>query len=79
MGRGKLGHYKNVTPAFAWCFMGGPGAHMAQLGISDYAWPRVLWEMALDRKGRGEYAYVALGSNEAAWAQNRRAATVTVN
>jgi hypothetical protein len=63
MGRGKLGSFKNVTPQFAWAFLGGSGQRITQ--FDGYAWPRVLWEMALDRKGRGEYAYVARGPNEA--------------
>ena len=65
MGRGIPGSAKNMIPSFTWCLLGGDSQHMADFGLSDYQWPRVLWEMALDRKGRGEYVYVGRKPNEA--------------
>ena len=65
MCRGIPGSAKNMIPNFTWCFLGGDGELMAEMGLSDYQWPRVLWEMALDRKGRGEYAFVGRKPNEA--------------
>jgi hypothetical protein len=32
--------------------------------FSDYAWPRQVWEMMLDRRGKGEYAYASRKPNE---------------
>jgi len=42
--------------------MGGPGNFYA---LSDYQWPRQVWEMLLARPAMGEYAYVARKPNEA--------------
>ena len=43
-------------------YMGG--AQCGDIPMGDYEWPRAVWEMALDRKGRGEYAYVSRRPNE---------------
>jgi hypothetical protein len=32
--------------------------------FSDYQWPRQVWEMMLDRRGKGEYAYASRKPNE---------------
>jgi hypothetical protein len=57
-----------VMGKMAWFYLGGDGMvnkeAINQLAMSDYKWPRFLWEMALDRKGRGEYAYVSRKPNE---------------
>jgi hypothetical protein len=46
--------------------LGGPGSGSSgyfQL-LSDYQWPRAVWEMMLDRRGKGEYAYLSRKPNE---------------
>ena len=43
-------------------FMGGPINFMYL--FSDYQWPRQVWEMMLDRKGKGEYAFLSRKPNE---------------
>ena len=45
--------------------MGGPGSDWSLSLDADYQWPREVWEMALDRKGRGEYAYISRKPHEA--------------
>lgn len=48
-------------------YLGGPGCtefNYAQQLISDYEWPEVLWELALDRQGLGSFEYVARGVGE---------------
>ena len=48
-------------------YLGGPGcteSNYAQQLISDYEWPEVLWELALDRQGRRSFEYVARGVGE---------------
>lgn len=51
-----------------WFYLGGHGltdpVDVGAFGLGDYRWPRALWEMALDRKGRGEYAYASRVPNE---------------
>jgi hypothetical protein len=46
--------------------LGGPGNSgpgYFQL-FSDYTWPRQVWEMMLDRRGKGEYVYLSRKPNE---------------
>jgi len=58
-----------VMGKMAWFYLGGHGmvneGAISPLAISDYKWPRIIWEMALDRQGRGEYAFVSRKPNEA--------------
>jgi hypothetical protein len=58
--------------------MGGPGSDWNLSLDSDYQWPRVVWEMALDRKSRGEYAYVSRKPHEARDESPRPEGTGTV-
>ena len=46
--------------------LGGPGSpsHAYFQLFSDYEWPRAIWELMLDRRGKGEYAYVSRKPNE---------------
>lgn len=44
--------------------MGGPGRG-SPYALSDYQWPRPVWEMLLARPAMGEYTYVARKPNEA--------------
>ncbi|MBM4087533.1 MAG: hypothetical protein FJ272_22310 [Planctomycetes bacterium] len=56
----------NVGPGrmgvMAQSFMGAPMNLMYI--FSDYEWPRQVWEMMLDRKGKREYAYLSRKPNE---------------
>ena len=56
----------NVGPGrmgpMAQSFMGGPLNMM--YAFSDYEWPRQVWELVLDRQGKGEFAYVSRKPNE---------------
>jgi hypothetical protein len=54
-GAGRLGN-------MAQYFMGGPC--WLKYAFSDYQWPRELWELVLDRRGKGEYAFVSRKPNE---------------
>lgn len=41
-------------------YLGGPGSagHFSYFPlVGDYQWPEVIWRMALDREGKGEYVY----------------------
>ena len=48
-------------------YLGGEGKtsfNYPQQILSDYAWPRVVWELALDRKGLKSFAYISRGIGE---------------
>ena len=48
-------------------YLGGEGKtsfNYPQQLLSDYAWPRIVWELALDRKGLGSFAYLSRGIGE---------------
>jgi len=45
-------------------YMGSEAEVPLALLLSDYQWPRAVWEMALDRQGKGEYAYVSRNPDE---------------
>ncbi|MDP6040482.1 MAG: hypothetical protein QGG64_18180, partial [Candidatus Latescibacteria bacterium] len=48
-------------------YLGGEGKtsfNYPQQLLSDYAWPRIVWELALDRKGLGSFAYISRGIGE---------------
>jgi len=48
-------------------YLGGVGKtsfNYTQQILSDYAWPRIVWELALDREGLGSFAYVSRGIGE---------------
>ena len=63
---GIVGGYDSMTD-FATFYLGGPGRtsflYNLQL-VSDYAWPEVLWQLALDREGLGSFANVSRGIGE---------------
>jgi len=43
-------------------YLGGPansGSTPYWQMASDYQWPEIVWRMVLDRKGKGEYAYIS--------------------
>jgi len=57
------------TARIAEFLLGGPAASGEptswRYALSDYQWPRVIWEMALaDRHDKGEYAFVSRKPNE---------------
>ncbi|MFB3826614.1 MAG: hypothetical protein ACE15B_07585 [Bryobacteraceae bacterium] len=60
------GGYDSMTDLAAF-HLGGPGRttynYAVQL-LGDYAWPRVIWEIALDREGMGEFAAASRGVGE---------------
>lgn len=48
-------------------YLGGEGKtsfNYPQQLLSDYAWPRIVWELALDRKRLGSFAYLSRGIGE---------------
>ena len=58
--------YDQMTPMGAW-LLGGAG--MANAGgywllPNDYRLPKLVWQMALDRQGMGEYAFISRGVGE---------------
>ena len=61
-----VGGYDSMTD-LATFQLGGPGRtsfnYAVQL-VGDYAWPKVIWEMALDREGMGEFAAAGRGVGE---------------
>lgn len=63
----RMRHYGYAPMSDLAIFMlGGPGSGSSgyfQL-FSDYQWPRAVWEMMLDRRGKGEYAYLSRKPNE---------------
>jgi hypothetical protein len=46
--------------------LGGPaqGGEYSFQVLSDYQWPRAVWELILDRRGKGEYAFLSRKPNE---------------
>ncbi len=46
--------------------LGGPvdGGTCYFQTLSDYEWPRAVWELMLDRRGKGEYAFLSRKPNE---------------
>ena len=60
------GGYDSMSD-FAVFYLGGAGRtsfNYPQQILSDYAWPRIVWELALDRKGLGTFAYISRGIGE---------------
>jgi hypothetical protein len=61
-----LSAYNRMTPMGAW-LLGGAGTSSAN-GYwnmpSDYRLPKIVWQMALDREGMGEYAFISRGVGE---------------
>jgi len=48
-------------------YLGGQGStsfNYPQQILSEYAWPRMVWELALDRKDREPFAYISRGIGE---------------
>lgn len=45
-------------------FLGGPAGLGRMYTFSDYQWPRAVWEMVLDRKDMGEYAFISRKPHE---------------
>jgi len=64
--QGTVGGYDPMT-AFARFFLGGPGT-TEQIGglqlFDGYEWPDVIWDLALDVRGRGSYAVLNQGVGE---------------
>lgn len=61
-----LAGYNRMTPMGAWLLGGAGTASAAGYWnlICDFRLPRVVWQMALDREGMGEYAFVSRGVGE---------------
>ena len=60
------GGYDSMSE-LAMFYLGGEGKtsfNYPQQILSDYAWPSIVWELALDRKGLGSFAYVSRGVGE---------------
>ncbi len=61
-----LAGYNRMTPMGAW-LLGGAGTGNAN-GYwnmpSDFRLPKVVWQMALDREGMGEYTFISRGVGE---------------
>jgi hypothetical protein len=61
-----VGSRDSMTP-YAIYHMGGPGLthfNCAQMLLSDYEFPSIVWELALDREGLGCFAFVSRGVGE---------------
>ena len=61
-----LRSYNRMAPMGAWLLGGAGAAHIGGYWLlsSDYRLPRVVWKMALDREGMGEYAFISRGVGE---------------
>ena len=61
-----LGAFDRMTPMGAW-LLGGAGASHAGgywLMPNGFSLPKIVWQMALDREGMGEYAFISRGVGE---------------